>query len=66
MWVWSDELAERFPEIRSNEGRNVPLVAYSFEHGANLEEFARNILGPAPKLRDSLGSEANSPSTSAR
>ena len=44
MWVWSDELANRFPAIRSQEEMGMPLVAYAVEQEANLEEFAREIL----------------------
>ena len=62
MWVWSDELAERFPAIRSHAEADVPLVAYSVEQETNLEDFARDILGSPPWLGDSLRSEASSPS----
>ena len=66
MWVWSDELAERFPAIRSREETNVPLVAYSVEQETNLEDFARDILGSSPGLGDSSLREASSPSASGR
>ena len=64
MWVWSDELAERFPAIRSREETDVPLVAYSVEQETNLEDFTRDILGSPPLLGDSLRCEASSPSAS--
>jgi len=60
MWVWSDELAERFPAIRSHAETDAPLVAYSVEQEMNLEDFARDILGSPPWLGDSLWSDANS------
>jgi len=64
MWVWSDELAERFPAIRSREVTNVPLIAYSVEQETNLEDFAREILGSPPWSGDSLRREASSLSAS--
>lgn len=45
MWVWSDELADRFPAIRGQQGIAIPLVAYAVEHEADLEVFADEILG---------------------
>ena len=44
MWVWSDELADRFPAIRPQQEMTIPLVAYAVEHGADLEDFAREVL----------------------
>lgn len=64
MWVWSDELAERFPAIRSHAETDVPLVAYSVEQEMNLEDFARDILGSPAWLGDSLRREESSRSAS--
>jgi hypothetical protein len=50
MWVWSDELADRFPAIRGQQGIAIPLVAYAVEHEADLEVFADEILGSRGRL----------------
>lgn len=45
VWVWSDELAARFPAIRPLVGRrDVPLIAYAVEGESDLETLAREVL----------------------
>ena len=44
MWVWSDELADRFPTIQGREDVGVPLIAYAVEQEVDLEAFAREIV----------------------
>lgn len=44
MWVWSDELAERFPAMRAPETVSLPLVAYAIEGEMDLEMLARDVL----------------------
>jgi len=44
MWVWSDELADRFPAIRPRRQTNLPLIAYAVEQEADLEALARAVL----------------------
>ena len=45
MWVWSDELADRFPAIRSQQEAAFPLVAYAVDQEADLEVVAHEVLG---------------------
>ena len=51
MWVWSDELVDRFPAIGEPENVGVPLVAYAIEGDADLEVLARDVLGKATHER---------------
>ena len=44
MWVWSDELVDRFPAMGTCEGVNVPLIAYAVEGEADLEILAQDVL----------------------
>lgn len=44
MWVWSDELADRFPAIHPGKRTGLPLIAYSVEREIDLEAFAREVL----------------------
>lgn len=44
MWVWSDELADRFPAFRPRRKANLPLIAYAIEQDADIEAFARAVL----------------------
>ena len=57
MWVWSDELADRFPAIREREDANVPLMAYAVEQEVDLEAFAREIVRSQRKMRDAAQPE---------
>jgi hypothetical protein len=59
MWVWSDELADRFPALQSQPGTGFPLVAYAVEHEADLEVFAREILGTRNGFVENPGPEAD-------
>ena len=52
MWVWSDELADRFPAIQGREDTNVPLMAYAVEREVDLEAFAREIVRSQRKMSD--------------
>ena len=49
MWVWSDELADRFPAIRTQQETAIPLVAYAVNQDADLEDFAREVLASSPR-----------------
>ena len=44
MWVWSDELTDRFPSLRGAQNSRPPLIAYAVERETDLEAFAREIL----------------------
>lgn len=44
MWVWSDELVDRFPAMGTHESVNVPLIAYAIEGETDLEILARDVL----------------------
>ena len=52
MWVWSDELADRFPTIQGREDVGVPLIAYAVEQEVDLEVFAREIVRSQPEPSD--------------
>jgi len=47
VWVWSDELVDRFPAMGTQENVNLPLIAYAIEGETDLEVLARSVL-PAP------------------
>jgi len=53
VWVWSDELVDRFPAMGTQENVNVPLIAYAVEGETDLEMLARDVL--AAPLRDPAG-----------
>lgn len=55
VWVWSDELAERFPAFRPLEGRTVPLIAYAVEGEVDLETLAREVLAAPARSRTGDG-----------
>lgn len=44
MWVWSDDLASQFPEIRRDAGANLPLLAVAVGTEADLESVAREVI----------------------
>ena len=52
MWVWSDELADRFPAFRPRRQTNLPLIAYAVEQDSDLEVLARTVLLGSPRRED--------------
>jgi hypothetical protein len=44
MWVWSDDLASQFPEIRRDAGAKLPLLAIAVGPEADLESVARDMI----------------------
>lgn len=44
MWVWSDDLAREFPEIRRDAGVKLPLLAIAVGTEADLESIARDVI----------------------
>ena len=50
MWVWSDELADRFPAIGIQLETAIPLVAYAVDRDTDLEDFAREVLASSPRV----------------
>jgi hypothetical protein len=62
MWVWSDELATRFPADGFSEQDASPLVAYAVEQEADLEALAREVLRASQRLEDSRRPESGTPS----
>ena len=66
MWVWSDELASRFPADQACEQDGSPLVAYAVEQATDLEALAREVLGASRWLKDSEGPESGIPSVDER
>lgn len=62
MWVWSDELANRFPAMSRKPEAAVPLIAYAVDQETDLEDFAREILDPSRWLRNSQRHEQGIPS----
>jgi hypothetical protein len=53
MWVWSDELADRFPAMRPRRQRSLPLIAYAVEQESDLEALARAVLLGSLRRQDS-------------
>jgi hypothetical protein len=53
MWVWSDELADRFPAMRPRRQENLPLIAFAVEQEADLEALARAVLPESLRRQDS-------------
>ena len=53
MWVWSDELADRFPAMRPRGQENLPLIAFAVEQEADLEALARAVLPGSLRRQDS-------------
>lgn len=45
MWVWSDDLASQFPQIRRDSGAKLPLLAIAVGTEADLESVAREVIG---------------------
>jgi hypothetical protein len=66
MWVWSDELAARFPAIRSDKQSTLPLIAYAVERGADLEALAREVLVGSHRPPESRLRHGGVPSSSGR
>ena len=66
MWVWSDELADRFPAIQDREDVGVPLIAYAVEQEVDLEAFAREIVRSLREPSDVVQPEHSGPSTRGR
>jgi len=62
MWVWSDELADRFPAIQGRETLGIPLMAYAVEQEADLEAFAREIVRSQREPSDAIQPEHGGPS----
>ena len=59
VWVWSDELVDRFPAMGEPEYVGVPLVAYAIEGDADLEVLARDVLLRATRERIEPGIPGN-------
>ena len=66
MWVWSDELADRFPAIQGRENVGVPLIAYAVEQEVDLEALAREIVRSLREPGDVMQPEHSGPSTRGR
>ena len=66
MWVWSDELADRFPAIRPTEGLKVPLIAYAVDGEADLETLAREVLAAPNRSRTGEGPSRRSTAAAER
>jgi hypothetical protein len=66
MWVWSDELANRFPAIQGREGVGVPLIAYAVEQEVDLEALAREIVRSLGEPSDVVQPDHSGPSTRGR
>ena len=49
VWVWSDELADRFPAMQTQENAAVPLIAYAVEGESDMERLARDVLALTPR-----------------
>jgi hypothetical protein len=66
MWVWSDELADRFPAIQGPEDVGVPLMAYAVEQEVDLEALAREIVRSQREPSDAVQPEHGRPSNHRR
>ena len=66
MWVWSDELAARFPAIQSREAAGIPLIAYAVEQEVDLETLAREIVRSHRETSDAVPPEHGDPSNPGR
>ena len=66
MWVWSDELANRFPVDHAREQDGSPLVAYAVEQETDLQALAREVLGASRWLKNSERPETDIPSVAQR
>ena len=66
MWVWSDDLAERFPAFRTLEEVNAPLIAYAVEGEDDLEPLAREVLSAPTRARNGEGPSRRSAAAAKR
>ena len=66
MWVWSDELADRFPADQPREQDGVRLVAYAVGQETDLEALAREVLDGSRWLKNCELPESGIPSNSER
>jgi hypothetical protein len=66
MWVWSDDLVSRFPEIRSGGSTPVPLLAVEVGADTDLEAVARAVIGEYQPGDDRATSERERPAPAAR
>ena len=66
MWVWSDELADRFPAMGPQRGANLPLIAYAIEGETDLEMLASDVLTAPLRERTNSGSYGRSEAVAER
>ena len=66
MWVWSDELASRFPEIRSDGSAPFPLLAVQVGAETDLEAVARAVIREYQPGDDRATSGCERPASAAR
>ena len=66
MWVWSDELADRFPSMGTQGSANLPLIAYAIGGDTDLEILARDVLAAPLRERNDRSSSVRSESVAER
>jgi len=66
VWVWSDELVDRFPAVGTQERGNLPLVAYAIEGETDLELLAEAVLAAPVRESANQGSLNHSEAAEAR